>query len=246
MKAVATGITAIVAGCSGSEERSDPESSPDTGADNETTNPEETSDIDTVDGQSTLNRLSETLDTYIVDPVEIEGEGDSEETVTLEAGFNAIRYGFEGYELLAPLYDDTDDVVTVVNELSGAGREGFYGEPLTGGEYTIDIEAEAWEFTIGTLDPNAGEIHAPPASVTGSGNDIVGPVYIEDSATVRVADLDGASGPQIRSCLDGGDGTETSHSDAINNDPSGDDTSASGIRWFEVYNPGNEWEFTIE
>lgn len=195
---------------------------------------------------STLNRLSETWAIFIDDQVVLSGDSNSTETFTLGSGFNAIRYKFVGFELFAPLTDSSGNQVRLINELRGGS--GVDGVPIEAGEYTFEVESsDRWELEIGSPNTPSDRIHLPPASVTGSGNDVVGPIEISGGETLDVT-YRGEGDLILTSVL--ADGTDSSHSEELVYEYSGPydgETTIrdSGVRWLTIYASG-EWELEIK
>ena len=250
-------LTAVVAGCSGGGDTPAPDDDEDEDSDGDGDMPTETggtpdsSETDrngeTTTGEpSTLDRLSDTWDSHIADPVILTGEGDSEETFTLDGGFTAIDYGFSGYELFAQLLDGDGNLVRNINELNGVG--GVDGVPVESGEHTFEIEADGeWRLALGSPDTSSDALQRPPASVSGLRNDVVGPVEISGGETIAVTH-EGEGDFIVDSVLE--DGTGDGDVEAVANEFSGpyeDETTLTepGIRWFPVYASGS-WEIDIE
>lgn len=244
-------LTAAVAGCSGNggtDESNDGDDESDEDPESTATGTEGSGDSETreVGEPSTPDLLSATWETYVTDPVVLSGEGNSNETFTLESGFTAIEYSFDGYELFAQLVDSDGNTVRRINELNGGS--GVDGVPVEAGEYTFEIEADSsWRIALGSPDASPDAVQLPPASVTGFGNDVAGPVDISGGETISVTH-DGEADFIVESVR--ADGTGEAAVEGVANEFSGpyeDETTLSdaGVRWFPVYASGS-WELDIE
>ncbi|WP_277540197.1 flagellar hook assembly protein FlgD [Haloarcula laminariae] len=252
-------LTTVVAGCSGGEDTTAPddddgddgdtdgEGDTPTGTSGEADGTPDSDERETTTGEpSTLDQLSVAWDPYVGDPVSLSGEGDTEETFTLDSGFTAIDYDFSGYELFARLLDSDGNLVRVINELNGIG--GVDGVPVESGEYTFEIEADGeWSIELGSPEASSETLQRPPASVSGLRNDVVGPVEISGGETIAVTH-DGEGDFIVDSVLE--DGTGDADVEGVADEFSGpyeDETTLSepGIRWFPVYASG-AWEIDIE
>ncbi|AFO56218.1 cell surface glycoprotein [Natrinema sp. J7-2] len=147
---------------------------------------------DTSDGSAgsdvdTLRSIGETIDRDdpLFDPEAERYEGSGRKSVTdlsLDSGLTTLAFDHDGTSDFVVLLGGDDEAV-LVNETGAV--DGATAIATSAGDYVLDVAADGdWTLHVGQPRAPDAAIHTPPAEASDTGPAVVGPVAIEDTATV--------------------------------------------------------------
>jgi len=160
------------------------------------------SDTTRIDDPGVLQyRLAETEWSYevtITAPETQSFSGSGEEVrrnISIEGGLTVVRASHSGESnFQVSLANDSefdDNFINVIGDFDGA-----QAELIEGGEYILDVNADGnWDIDI--LQPRSGQGDSLPASFSGNGPEVVGPVQFAGTG-VATGDHDGESNFQVQ------------------------------------------------
>ncbi|QCW02091.1 cell surface glycoprotein [Natrinema pallidum] len=170
-------VSTVLAGCS-SDEAADEGNG---GNRTDTGDEPAGSDVDT------LLSIGETIDRDepLFDPEAERYEGSGRENLTdlsLDDGLTTVAFEHDGTADFVVMLGGDEEAV-LVNETGMV--EGATAIATSAGDYVLDITADGdWTLHVGQPRAPDAEIHTPPVEASGTGPAVVGPVGIEDTATV--------------------------------------------------------------
>jgi len=199
---------------------------------------------------STLQSIQDVDGYYDETATELSGSG---QTVTNSfdhpGGLLVMDYEHDGSSnFIVEVYDEEsgERVDIPINKIGSI--DAATGVPLEAGEYSFDIDADgAWSVTRANPDVPDEDIQAPPASVSGEGPDVVGPIEFDGSFTATGSHSgDGNFIVWVRNEAEGDQFSGTNVFNEIGEvDNAENRESHSGVAWVVVDADG-EWELAFE
>lgn len=128
-------------------------------------------------------------DYYDEDHESLSGDGQSvTDSFQFDGGLMVLDYEHEGdSNFQVEVYNgDGERVAIPINKIGTV--DGTTAIPLPPGEYSLDVNAnDDWNINVAQPQAPAEERHAPPATASGSGPDVVGPIRLDGSIVVTAS-----------------------------------------------------------
>ena len=249
----------VVAGCSGGD------NSTDAGSTDRSTLPSTREPTESTDEtEVTPTEAEPDPPLYDTESYDFSGDGaGTSSAVELAAHLTLFSFDFEtvpdtgGNKLALEVEDEPDQRFPVIETTVTSG---LTARPVPDVDYVVDVETPGeWSVQIGQPSPSAEAIAAPPFTASGSGVDVVGPVQIDDGATVSLTHSKGDNGIWVNALAasDTADGQRDGVYLVMTEPPfEGErETDKTGTVYFEVLGAGGpqelipdpgEWRITVE